>query len=126
MYCPNCGFKNEEGSVYCANCGTNMKVRTTIVYPNEETVNNEKYNPWAIAGFILSLVNILIGATFIPGVLGLIFSAMGNSQIANNGGKGRGLAIAGLVISIISLAGYFLLFALVFGLAACASCFVLV
>ena len=123
MYCPNCGFKNEEGSTYCGNCGTNMNVKTTIVYPNENaTTNNDKYNGMAIAGFVLSIVNIWFGAIFVVGVIGLILSVMGNNQIKQNGGKGKGLAVAGIVINIITLSLYFLVYVFVIGIAGCAAC----
>ena len=122
MYCPNCGTKNEEGSVYCGNCGTSLDGKTTIVYQNESVNADEKYNPWAIAGFVLSLVNVLFGVVIIPGVLGLIFSSMGNSQIKREGGKGKGLAIAGLIVSIVTLVLYVGIPLLVFGAAACIAC----
>lgn len=51
----------------------------------------------AIAGFVLSLV--------FCGLLGLIFSIMGNNEVKRSGGAvtGGGLAIAGIVISSIRL-----------------------
>jgi uncharacterized membrane protein len=49
----------------------------------------------AIAGFILS---------FFCSILGLIFSIVGLNQIKQTGQGGRGLAIAGIVISV---AGFF-------------------
>lgn len=54
-------------------------------------------NGWAIAGFVSSF--------FIP-ILGIIFSAIGLGQIKRTGQKGRGLAIAGIVISILSILIY--------------------
>jgi hypothetical protein len=51
-------------------------------------------NTWAIVGFVCSL--------FIP-LLGLIFSLIALNQIKKTGEKGRGLAIAGLVISIVTM-----------------------
>lgn len=122
MYCQNCGFKNEEGAAFCGNCGTNLKVKTTIVYPNETASSNEKYNGMAIAGFVLGIVNIWFGAVFVVGVIGLILSIMGNNQIKLNGGKGKGLAVAGIVINIITLSLYLLIYLLVFGIAGCAAC----
>ncbi len=122
MYCQNCGFKNEEGAAFCGNCGTNLKVKTTIVYPNETAGSNEKYNGMAIAGFVLGIVNIWFGAVFVVGVIGLILSIMGNNQIKLNGGKGKGLAVAGIVINIITLSLYLLIYLLVFGIAGCAAC----
>ncbi len=51
---------------------------------------NQK-NGFAIAGFVLS----------ITAILGLIFSALGLSRAGKVGGKGKGLAVAGLVLSIL-------------------------
>jgi len=66
-------------------------------------------NGHAIAGFVLSLSSIVIGLLvnpFILVVLGIIFSSIGIStaakrKVATGVATGRGLAIAGLVISII-------------------------
>ena len=54
----------------------------------------------AIAGFVLALVGLLI-LPIVFGPLGLIFSALGFKQ-----GKKKGLAIAGLVISIFNCAWF--------------------
>lgn len=51
---------------------------------------NQKYNGLAIAGFICS---------FLVSLLGLILSIVGLNQIKKQGGKGKGLAIAGIIIS---------------------------
>jgi hypothetical protein len=48
----------------------------------------------AIAGFVLS---------FFCSILGLIFSIIGLNQIKQRGQGGRGLAIAGIVISCVSI-----------------------
>ena len=48
----------------------------------------------AIAGFVLA---------FFCSILGLIFSVIGMNQTKQTGQSGRGLAIAGLVISIVSI-----------------------
>lgn len=58
----------------------------------EKDTNTEKTNGMAIAGFVTSL--------FFP-VIGLVLSAIALGQIKRNGGKGKGLATAGLVIGII-------------------------
>jgi len=55
----------------------------------------KKTNGMAITGFVTS---------FFCGVLGIVFSAIGLSQTGKNPNQGgRGLAIAGLIISIVSL-----------------------
>lgn len=56
---------------------------------------NQK-NGFAIAGFVLSLLPLL----------GLIFSILGLNRAGKIGGKGRGLAIAGIVLSVAIGAGY--------------------
>lgn len=59
-------------------------------YPPE----NQSWNACAIVGFIFS---------FFIALVGLIVSIVGLSQIKKRGGKGKGLAIAGIVISIINM-----------------------
>ena len=57
----------------------------------------------------------------IVGILGLIFSILGLKKIKQNGEGGKGLAIAGLVISIVTLAIYLFAYILIIGMAACVS-----
>ncbi len=58
----------------------------------------------AVAGFVLSLVGVFIGA-YIFGTLGIIFSAIGLVRINKSDGtkRGRGLAIAGLILGILGI-----------------------
>lgn len=56
----------------------------------------QQKNGFAVAGFVLS----------ITGILGIIFSALGLSRASKAGGKGRQLAIAGLVLSILFSVGW--------------------
>lgn len=66
-------------------------------------------NPFALTGFILSLVSLTFGLCCCYGlpfsVTGIIFSAVGLVQIRKQPERfsGRGLAIAGIVLGIISL-----------------------
>lgn len=64
-------------------------------YPGygQPQMRSQKTNGMAIAGFVLS---------FFCGLLGLIFSAVALSQIGKTGEGGKGLAIAGIVISVVS------------------------
>jgi len=61
----------------------------------------------ATAGFILALLTLFLGWIPILGwliwLLGLIFSAIGLGNANRAGGTGKGLAIAGLVISLIGI-----------------------
>lgn len=65
-----------------------------------------KSNGMATAGFVLALITVFFGwipfVGWITWLLGLIFSAVGLSK-ANKVGVGKGLAIAGLVISLIGI-----------------------
>ena len=62
---------------------------------NIQPAGPRKTNGMAVTGFVLS---------FFCGVLGIIFSAIGMAQTSKDPNQGgRGLAIAGLVISIVSM-----------------------
>ncbi len=65
--------------------------------------NQTKTNGLAVAGFVVSLVSLIINLWGIVGLVGTILSAVGLSQINSKGEKGKGMAIAGLVIGIISI-----------------------
>ena len=81
-YCKNCGSQLDDNAVVCNRCGTSLSA-----------VQEEKgHHGMGIAGFILSLLSIQ--------PLGLIFSIIGLVMAKKNGYK-KGLAVAGLVISII-------------------------
>ena len=66
-----------------------------------------KTNGSAVAGFILSLVGLLLFG-FILGILAVIFSATGLNKIKQqpNVFKGKGLATAGLIIGIVDVIGW--------------------
>lgn len=67
--------------------------------------DSDKTNGLAIAAFVTGLLGCL-------GVVGLVLGAVSLSQIAKKGGKGRGLAIAGIVLSCLWLVGGIAAFAL--------------
>lgn len=75
----------------------------------EEKVANSGYevkqsSGFAITGFVLSLCALVLRQfSFSFSLLGLIFSAIGLGKCKNGTGKSKGLAIAGLVISIVVL-----------------------
>ena len=83
-YCRNCGKEIHEDAFVCPNCG----VKT---------------------GKADDEINIYAGLTFlgvlIP-VLGIIFGCMGISKAKELNGKGYGLAVAGLILSIFLIVVY--------------------
>ncbi len=79
-------------------------------------------NGLAIGGFLLSLVSIFLNPFFlIPGIVGIILSALAMKQCNETGQSGRGFAIAGLVISIITTIIYGIVFIVI--AAACSTGF---
>jgi len=62
-------------------------------------------NSFAIAGFIFGIVAFLCCCKFLFGALGIIFSLIGLSQISQRPDlyEGRGLAIAGIILSVLSI-----------------------
>lgn len=84
-YCMRCGSTILDEAVICPYCGC-----------AQGTQKREETNGMAIAGFVCS---------FLIPLLGLIFGGIG-LKTANKTGNGRGLSIAGIVISIFSMAVY--------------------
>ncbi len=97
MFCKKCGTKLSDDALFCEACGTSVagsnEKRVEIV--QEKTVIVVKgNNPMATVGFIF--------AFFLP-FLGLIFSIVGLVKSKGLDERGKGLAIAGMVISIVSM-----------------------
>ena len=66
----------------------------------------QKTNGMSVASLVLSLVNVIpcFWALPLPALLGVIFGFVGKGQISKDASqKGRGLAIAGLVIGLVFL-----------------------
>jgi len=81
----------------------------------------QQTNGMAMAGMIMGILSLTIGWICCFGtlfsILGLIFSCVGLSQINRNPSQysGRGMAITGIVLSVLGLVMHFL-FAILFGL----------
>lgn len=75
----------------------------TYYPPQEQPVQNAKYNGLSIAGFCVSCAAIFFNRTLfgLAGIAGLILSLIGLRQCNACGDKGRGLAIAGIVIGAV-------------------------
>lgn len=77
----------------------------------EETKNNKKSSVLAIVGLVLAIIGVLLSAVpiinnfaFLLAILGLIFGIVGIVQTKKGKRKGRGLAIAAVILSIICFA----------------------
>ncbi len=92
MFCVNCGNEINDNAVICPHCGvatSNFGAVGKAAEPKKES------NVLALVGFILS---------FFVAIAGLICSIIGYRRSVNNGLDGKGFAIAGIVISAVSLA----------------------
>lgn len=87
MFCKNCGSQIDDKAVVCPHCGV-----ATNNYDTNYTPKSDKTNVMAIVGFILS---------FFIAIAGLICSIIGYKKAAELDGKGKGLALAGIIISAV-------------------------
>ncbi len=76
--------------------------------------DDQRTNGMALAGFICSLAGLFIFGVVL-GVLGIIFSAIGLGKIAKDSSrwKGKGMAIAGLVVGVVDIILWIILLALI-------------
>ena len=117
-FCTNCGKEVPEGNNACSNCGTmlNGAAPTPAAQPTV-VVNSQpaQGNGMATAGFVVSLVSSLLCCGSFN-LISLILSIVGLVKSKDVGGKGKGLAIAGIIISALGL--ILLIILTIFGYAA--------
>lgn len=106
MTCPKCGMNLADGAAFCSSCGLSLGAAGApgmapppmygMPPPGYGAPIATRTSGMAIAGFVLS---------FFCGLLGLIFSIIGHNECKSSNGAvtGDGLAVAGIVISIVSL-----------------------
>ena len=118
MFCPHCGAQLPDGTAFCTSCGQPTAQQPS---PDQQAFQQQPYqqqpyqqqpyqpvypqpkqsNGMGITGFVLALLALLLCwvpvLNWILWILGLIFSIIGMFK------KPKGLAIAGLIISLIGL-----------------------
>lgn len=94
-YCTNCGKKMDSDATFCVECGTFNKGEYKYDFAGEEYT----FNQLAVSGLILS---------FLIPPIGLIVSIIGLVRSKNLNGAGKGPAIAGIIISSITISLWFL------------------
>ena len=123
MFCKKCGKEIPDDSAFCPKCGAQVNMAQPSgenssfdYYANQAKQEVKKYNIWAIAGFILAVVPVVIPLgifSLITGISAIIISSISLKQIKNTGEKGNVLAILGIIFgAVFFLYGIFL--ALVF------------
>ena len=73
--------------------------------PTVPSLFTPKTNGMAIAGLVMGILSLIQCCSFIFGILGVIFSSIGLSQINKKPEelKGKSIAVAGLIMSIVGL-----------------------
>ena len=122
MFCQKCGKEISDDSTFCVFCGSRTNADSACggpsfgYYANQVKREVNRYNIWSIAGFILSVVPVVIPLgifSLITGISAIVISSISLKQIKNTGEKGNVLAILGIIFgAVFSLYGIFL--ALVF------------
>lgn len=109
MYCRYCGTELDTDG-FCPKCCTSSETQPRMVYENpqtryvEKSQEQPKTSGMAVAGFVLAIVQIFtygeVSAILYP--LSFIFSLVGMSHTKNGAMRGRGFAVAGLWIILIT------------------------
>ncbi len=105
IYCIYCGATVEKGATFCPNCGaalTDAKPAPSATPPPPAKTDNSLGT--------VSMVTGILGLLCMPGILGIV--AIITGHIALSRGKNP-MAIAGLVLGYISVAGVILYLVLV-------------
>lgn len=92
MFCNNCGMEINNQAAVCPHCG--VVVNKEALAPAPASTNSES-NSMATIGFVFS---------FFIAIVGLICSIIGLKRAKELGGAGKGLAIAGIIISCLEIA----------------------
>lgn len=85
MYCRNCGQQIDDQAVICPHCG---------VPTQNMAQTGQKTNTLAVVGLVLS---------FFVSIAGLICSIIARKQCIERNEGGAGLALAGIIISAVSI-----------------------
>ena len=105
-FCSNCGQKLLKKDNACSNCGMLVNEEkkeenqsTTVI---NNTVVNKKTNGFALSGLIVSLISTLLCCGSIS-IVSLVLSIIGIAKADDYDDTGKGLGIAGIVISVVGI-----------------------
>ena len=104
-YCTKCGAQLADDDDYCYFCGARFdEVKEERVeqptfhdqsyYEDKTTYNRQQINTVAMLGLVFSFISPLVG---------LILSIIGLKKAKQLNGLGRGQAIAGIIVSVVSM-----------------------
>jgi len=107
MFCPKCGEKNPEGSSFCTKCGASLTAAAAPVAADapRAAAAGTRTSGMAVAALVMGIIGFLFFGFL--SILAIIFGAIGMSQTNKDPNlKGRGMAVTGLVLGIISIIGW--------------------
>ena len=103
-YCTKCGAQLADDDDYCYFCGAKFDEIKQVEPKEQPTFQDQSYyedkyygqrpNTVALLGFVFA---------FLSPIVGLILSIIGLKKAKEMSGLGRGYAIAGIIISIVSM-----------------------
>lgn len=115
-YCRKCGAQLADDDTYCYFCGANLEEQQKEAEKERPTFSDQSYyedkyekpetNGVALAGFVFSFISPLIG---------FILSIVGLNKAKQLRGVGRGYAIAGIIISVVSFIATCLIYMYLYG-----------
>ncbi|MBQ8615536.1 MAG: DUF4190 domain-containing protein [Clostridia bacterium] len=107
MYCKYCGTKLSDDNAikFCPNCGSKLIEAEPAIQQPQQNVQPKQENP----AQTLSILGLIF--SFVFSLVGLILSAIALKRYKEQTNQdGKGMAIAGLVVSIVTVAIYALYF----------------
>lgn len=118
MFCQKCGREIPDDSTFCTGCGAQVNMAQPSgenssfgYYANQAKQEVQKYNIWAIVGFIVAVVPFVVPLgmfSLITGISALVMSIYAANQIKVTGEKGNVFAVLGIIFgSLFMLYGIF-------------------
>ena len=101
MFCKTCGKEIKDEAVICPFCG--CAVKDDVAVQGEKNNEKRKVNVLSITGFVLSVVSLFITLFVAVAIAGLVLSIIGLFQCNRNNERLKGLAIAGIIVCVVSL-----------------------
>ena len=92
-FCYKCGTPLNDSNNFCTKCGASISGDAPANVTNQAA--KKEQNVYAVIGLVCSIV--------VGGITGLAFSIIGLMKSKEMNDEGRGLAIAGIVISALKI-----------------------
>jgi hypothetical protein len=103
MFCPQCGEENPDNAKFCSKCGAALKAAPAPAPAPAAT--GERTSGMAVTALIMGILGFVFFGPL--AILAIIFGGIGLSQTGKDPTlKGRGMAVAGLVLGIIGGIGW--------------------